>query len=254
MFEGIELSTLDLDPSPFQSPDRCHVQTSDDGHQGVEVGHVDAISRHFNPELNDFNSTFFLGILTNSGGDEERQTVEPSDVRVQVDRLVGCPGPGLGCVFVCGVRTSLRLGKGVDQLLGAEKTKVFQLQSRQLLSNYQRIEGCHVYAVVTLARLLQAFFILFHRIQVGLKRVHQAVGLAIGCQFDQLFGGYHGGLFPEIHGKPNHPSLQNFDQVFDEGLVRRGAHHVEQLVGSAPHFVQQAGRSYKQSSTERNFK
>ena len=53
MFEGGELSLAGTDfrPRLFEPPDRCHVEASNDGHQGVEVSKVDAVTGDFDPKF-----------------------------------------------------------------------------------------------------------------------------------------------------------------------------------------------------------
>ena len=53
MFEGGEFSLTGTDfrPRLFEPPDRGHVEASNDGHQGVEVSKVDAVTGYFDPKF-----------------------------------------------------------------------------------------------------------------------------------------------------------------------------------------------------------
>lgn len=47
----------------FESADRRHVESGDDGHQRVEVAHVETLPGRLDPELDDFHPLLFLRML-----------------------------------------------------------------------------------------------------------------------------------------------------------------------------------------------
>ena len=51
----LDLAGSNFSPCFLEPSDGGHVEASNNGHQGIEVGKIDAISRHFDPELDGFD-------------------------------------------------------------------------------------------------------------------------------------------------------------------------------------------------------
>ena len=64
MLKNREFSgSLDLGPGPPQPRDGRHVEAGDDAHQRVEVGQVDALASHLDPELYHLHTHLLLLFL-----------------------------------------------------------------------------------------------------------------------------------------------------------------------------------------------
>ena len=76
MLKNREFSgSLDLGPGPPQPRDGRHVEAGDDAHQRVEVGQVDALASHLDPELYHLHTHLLLLFL------EEVKTCLPEQQR-----------------------------------------------------------------------------------------------------------------------------------------------------------------------------